>query len=323
MKVLVLVDERIGSSKQAVALAKVLSSDIIIKNIEYNCFIKIPNLIRLPLLGIKKENLDFLNNIDDIDLIIFSGRRLAKLALYIKRKSKKDIKIISILNPEINFKNFFTVILPEHDKLIKDKYNNILKINGAICDFDYEKIENETKILLENNLKNLKQPFISLIVGGKTKNKRLNPKKFGEFVKKLSSIVKKQNSTLLISTSRRTTKELISEIKNNVECNYFLYDLENTNCKINPYYSFLTLSDIIVATADSINMVCEPLTMQKSVYIYMPIEDLEKKHIKFCRKLIKNDFIRVFNDVDFLENFNEKEFNELDIIKNKIFNKLG
>jgi mitochondrial fission protein ELM1 len=41
MKVLVLTDLKIGSSKQAIALGNELSNEVMIYEVKYNCFIKI------------------------------------------------------------------------------------------------------------------------------------------------------------------------------------------------------------------------------------------------------------------------------------------
>ena len=144
MKVLVLTDLKIGSSKQAIALGNELSDKVMVYEVKYNCFIKIPNIIRFGLWGvdIDKHQLAELISFNP-DVIVFSGRRLSNLALYLKRKLSIKPKLITITNPEVNFKEFYKVILPYHDKEIEDRYSNILRIEGSLCKFDKEFMQKE------------------------------------------------------------------------------------------------------------------------------------------------------------------------------------
>ena len=95
MKVLVLTDLKIGSSKQAIALGNELSNEVMIYEVKYNCFIKIPNIIRFGLFGVDIDN-DQLEELISFnpDIIIFSGRRLSNLALYLKKKLSNNPKLI-------------------------------------------------------------------------------------------------------------------------------------------------------------------------------------------------------------------------------------
>lgn len=326
MKILVLTDFKVGSNKQAIALGESLSDNIIIKKIEYNCLIKIPNLIRYSLLGykFKKNELNELLEIDP-DLIIISGRRLSKLAIYLQKKSNQKINLIAVTNPEENFQYFSSVILPYHDKFKNDKYENIVNIQGALCKFDLEKMKKETEII-EQKLSKFNKPFISLIIGGDIKNKKYDPEEFGIFIANLSNLISKLNATLLITTSRRTSDQCIRAIKNNLNCNNYLYDWKSAQANpenINPYNAFINLSDILIMTGDSISMVSEVLTFGKSIYVYKPAKALEIKHIKFLNNLIEDEYIKEFNsEITSLEVFNDKKFNELERIKSEIITNL-
>ncbi len=321
MKILVLVDNKVGSSKQSITLAKSLSNDVNIQTISYNTFIKIPNILRKGLIGIKKTSLTFLQNLDNLDLIIFSGRRLTKLALYIKQHICRKAKIISILNPEYSFKYFAAVILPNHDKCIKDKYHNIIRINGSLCSLEKEIIDKDTSKFIQTNA-NLTKPFIALVVGGDTKTKKYDPNLFGLFINRVSQIADKLAATLLITTSRRTSRACIKEIKNNISCQFYLFDWQekaNNEQNLNPYYAMINLSPIVIATGDSISMISEILALGKSLYVFKPEESLHKKHIKFCNNLLANNLIKEFTlNTNILEEFNNKPFNELPDLVQKI-----
>lgn len=320
MKVLVLTDLKIGSSKQAIALGNELSNEVLTYNVKYNGFIKIPNIIRPGLIGLTtgKEDIEKLLNFNP-DIIIFSGRRLSKFALYLQRKLDNKVKLITITNPEVNFKYFYKVILPCHDKDVEDKYNNILRIDGSLCKFDGEFMKNEGDSFISNVLKTNETKFISLFIGGNTKNKTFDKMAFGEFIQDLSNLVRKSKAMLLISTSRRTTDEQKNVLTNNLFCNNYLYDWEkaqNDKSIKNPYNAFFELSDTLVMTGDSISMISEAITFGKSLYIYKDDKQLTRKHINFINSVVGKNIAKIFTkDLKSFERIDTKGFNELKRIK--------
>lgn len=122
----VLTDSRTGNNHQAIALAETLAREYTIIGLEYNCLAKLPNfLLKYYPVHIKKE---ILQNILDKalpDIIITAGRRTAVLAFYLKKKLKKEINLIQIMQPNLPYNAFKAVILPYHDldlSFCKDLY---------------------------------------------------------------------------------------------------------------------------------------------------------------------------------------------------------
>ena len=94
---------------------------------------------------------------------------------------------------------------------------------------------------------------------------------------------------------------------------------------INPYYAFISLSDVVFLTADSISMIAEITTIGKPIYAYKPQELLEEKHSKFCNLLINKNIIREIQVGDNIENISTFQFekpNELEYIKNEILKRI-
>lgn len=323
MKIWALVDSRIGSSKQTESLAYALSSDVSIKRIEYNKFICIPNFLRF-----KKAGIDFSKSSELLvqeknvpDMIIFGGRRLAGLALYLqsryKRKFNKNIKLVSILNPNYSFKKFDYVVLPAHDSVNFEKYNNIIKINGSICKIDDTKLQNEMNAW-HDELKDFKRPYYVFMVGGDIKNRKFNAEKLGVLINNLSKKINEINGTLFISTSRRTSKECIEAIKQNLKCLNYFYEWNKKSIK-NPYYAFLANSDVMIITGDSISMISESLTIKKPTFIYAPDDSVDEKHMKFIDNLVNEQLIKIIDEnADDIEAFTTKGLNELEKVKNNI-----
>jgi mitochondrial fission protein ELM1 len=326
MKVWGLTDTRVGSSKQTVSLSKSLDGNAVFKNVNYTKLIALPNFLRPKILGIDFMNSDNLSikNIEEVpDIIIFAGRRLAGLALYLKKiffkRFKKEVKIISILNPNYSFKNFFCIILPVHDGI---KAKNVLTFRGALCEIDFKAIEGE-KTLWDEKLSSFTSPFISLMVGGDTKHKTFDEKKLGTMVSNLSKKVKEIGGTLLVSSSRRTNEKCIDAIEKNLNCKNYFFKWHQ-DIKSNPYYSFLFKSSLVIITGESISMICEALTLKKSVLLYKPEESLEQKHREFCKNLIEDDLAREVDcQVKKLDIFVTQGLNELERIKNEILLKIS
>lgn len=326
MKIWVLKDEKIGSSKQSEFLAKSLGNNITIKNIVYNSLIAIPNKIKPYKYGINfHKSCDLIYDKEIPDIIIFAGRRLAGLAIYLKhlfqKKNKKDVRLISILNPRYSFKNFDYIILPSHDNIKNNRYNNIITVDGSLCGkkIDIDKTEKE---YWNPILEKCKKPFFTWIIGGDSKRKKMNPENIGLITKKISKFVENKDGTLLITTSRRTSYSCLKEIERNIFCDNCLYNWNNNYNTPNPYNTFITIGEIAFITGDSISMISETATIGKPIYIYIPTESLKKKHLRFCENIIKRGNAKEININ--MENFEKfiivNEINELDHVAIKIKN---
>ena len=332
MIVWVLTDDRVGSNNQSIAIAEKLSRYYIIKKIVYNSLIELPNFIRRSsLIGINKEESDSLET-DLPDIVVVAGRRLSSVALNIKKRNNNRTFIVNIMNPDLPFDKFDVILLPKHDKISKRLLNkgNIIETNGTINRVSSLKIKEETEKWKEF-FKSYDRPLISLIVGGDTKNYKFDPKEFGEMVKNLSALVNRKNGTLLITTSRRTSDECLNQIKQKIDCDYYLYDwrLETDSSNLlktnlgNPYYAFLGLSDFLVVTGDSMSMISEACSTGKPTYVYMPKESLGKKHLRFCADMLKDKYVKEFTkNTDDLEAYTYKPLDELDRVVKLIYKKI-
>ena len=329
MKIWALKDFRIGSSKQTSFLANALSNNVVEKNIEYTKYIAIPNFLKPYKMGIDFDDSDELLDDEEYpDIIIFAGRRLAGLAIYLKKyifkKAKKEVKLISILNPNYSFKHFDFVILPFHDHVKYDKYHNIISINGSLCINNTKDMEKDFEFW-DDHLKDYKKPYYSFMIGGDIKKRKMNSDNLAKILNIISDFVSKNDGTLLISTSRRTNQECVKILDDNhIKCRYYLYKWGKSSV-LNPYYYFINSSNIVFATADSISIISEILTIHKPVYAYLEDKLLTKKHIKFCNNLIKKGFIKEINEkteVDDIEEFDFKEMDELSFVAKEIKERL-
>jgi len=299
MKVWILTDDRIGSANQSMGLAEFLVQDkYITKKIVYNNFVKLPNILRKSIfLGVDFSKSDKLGD-DYPDLVIFAGRRLAPVALDIKKKSQNKTKIVCNMHPSMSLNGFDFVVLPEHDGY-KGNSSNVLVTNGSINRVKTENMKKDGD-KWKKALEKLPKPYVGFLIGGDTKSTQFPPEEFGKLTKQLSKLTKDLGGSLLITTSRRTGLECLAKLKANLNCPYYLYDWNDENKKApkdknplgNPYFAYMGLSDYLVATCDSMSMVSEACSTGKPVYVYKPEGSGTKKHFRFSDGLIKNGFVK-------------------------------
>lgn len=288
-----IIDEKVGNANQAIALAKALGINYELKKLEYNFFAKLPNWLKFDsLIGIK--NAAVLQE-PYPDIIISSGRKTAAASSYLKKISP-EIFTIHLMHPDLAFKNFDLVCLPLHDKQEQHQvFNNITYSVGAPCFLDKKQIEKKSKeFLLEYS--NLKPPFISLIIGGKTKDGDYSEEEILWLADKASELALKNKAYLLITTCRRTNPNISSKITSKLTAPFFFFDWHNMDLKNNPYQAFLYLSDYFITTGDSVSVACESLSTGKPLYVYRKDNLLYHKHKKFLDYLHNFGYIKYLNE---------------------------
>ena len=315
----IIIDEKVGNANQAIAIAKAMGIEFETKKLTYNFLAFLPNRLKFDsLIGI---NLAESGKIDDPypDLVISSGRKTAAVSRYIKKHSPKTFTI-HLMSPDLPFDYFDLVCLPFHDKsLNQQQYSNILYTIGAPSYLDKIKIKKEGDIL-RDKLALLKGPFISVIIGGKTKDGDYTSKELEWLISKASDLANSVNGSLLITTSRRSNPS--SSIEQYIKAPYFFYDWHKEKEKNNPYIGFLALSDYFIVTGDSISSCSEALSTGKPVYIYRKDTLLYKKHRKFLDYLNDLGYTKFLAHDTIIENWNYSPLEEADrickIIKEKI-----
>ncbi|ABV78674.1 Putative nucleoside-diphosphate-sugar epimerase [Rickettsia bellii OSU 85-389] len=313
----VLTDSRTGNNHQAIALAEKLAEEYTVIRLEYNCLAKLPNfLLKYHPVHIKKEILRDILDKPLPDIIITAGRRTAALAFYLKKKFKKEIKLIQIMQPNLSYEVFEAVILPYHDqrhcerlqgawqsqdfftRLLRQCYafprndDFIIPINGAINNVT-EKFAT-ANLELQKHYPKLKE-FIALIIGGNNKKFNFTEKEAIHFSSLLKRIYDNQKTPFFISFSRRTPDIVKSIIKNNMPASTIIYD-PTTDTGFNPYIAMLASAKYIISTADSISMCSEAASSGKPLYIFCPSNFNSSKHKIFVKKLVKLKIAKMFDE---------------------------
>ena len=308
----VLIDNKIGSSKQSEALAKIMGFKYLLKPVHYTFWAKIPNIVPLPSAWtIDRDSKSLLQTNDKPDIIISAGRRLARVSYMLKRRFPNSFNI-QILKPNLPFKNFDAVILPYHDKIhsISNKNgNNIIRINGAIIN----------DLACKGQIKEKSQKkCIVLLIGGNTKNRVFNTDNATELLNKATKLAKSLDARLLITNSRRTSPDVNDIIQKTISSSNIEYEIYDINSeRANPLKRFLNAADIIIVTADSISMCMESIYTNKPVIVYDADNIMTRKHRRFIDHLYNNEQINLFSKFKSKVVFNPK--NDIDELKTSLF----
>lgn len=316
--IVVLVDNKIGNSNQAIALARKIGKPFKIVEVEYNRFGKLPNsLLSIWPLHIKKDVLDKLRTKTHPKIIISSGRRTAALAVHLRKLSKGNTKIIQIMRPNINSREFEVIILPQHDTF-NELLPNIVRIIGGLNDIRDRSIDASRELkLLYPELKE----FIAVIIGGSSKKFSFNEKNAILMLDSIKEISKNHSLPLFVTFSRRTP-EIVKKIFNDsLDSYHHIYDPADGGK--NPYPGIITAAEYIITTTDSISMCSEAAATGKPIYAFCPDNFKLKKHRFFLQQLIDLGIVkRLENSTYFLEKYDYEPLDEITRVANIIRGKM-
>ena len=113
------------------------------------------------------------------------------------------------------------------------------------------------------------------------------------------------------------------DIKNHITAPHFFYNWHANEAKNNPYLGFLSISDYIIVTGESISICSDGLSTGKPVYIYRKDGVLYNKHRKFLDYLLELGYTKILNkETSTLEQLDYKPLHEAErvakIIKEKL-----
>ncbi len=262
--IIVFSDNKAGHEIQSLALAQAMANTVEL----YHCAIRQPWLSFCPrILPRFGRNIIWQkqkpNKKTTPNAIITCGRSMAAVGKYYKRKH--NCHHIHILNPRDNPKKYDLLICPEHDQITG---KNILTTQGSLHPINPQMLKQEKKITATK--------LIALMLGNP------NPK-FYQQLPKLAQLIKHKLPPyqLFICTSRRTDSRYQAQIQQTFPNARHWFTPQDGN---NPYRPLLASAEILLITADSINMLSEACATEKPV-IALAQDHLPAKHHRFLRSI--------------------------------------
>ncbi|MFA5436948.1 MAG: ELM1/GtrOC1 family putative glycosyltransferase [Candidatus Omnitrophota bacterium] len=299
-KILILSDGRAGHLHQSEAVAREAQRVLARRNIQSeiekvevsfrNNFRRI-FLNLFPVCLSKSLSLDSFRAVSNIsaDIIISAGSSLSGVNFLLSRENLS--KSIVIMRPAfLGPKKFSLAIVPRHDLPAKRK--NVVVTDAALSLIDEEFLDIESKKLAASKGLNKDRLYIAVLVGGNSKRFKLSSNSIVKLMAQLKSLSLSLNAEILLTTSRRTPKEVEEIIKRELEGFYAvkLMVIANETNIPEAIGGILGLSSIVISTPESISMVSEAVNSRKYVFIF-DAPGLSLKHKRFLKYLTERKYI--------------------------------
>lgn len=276
----ILADDRAGNVNQLLGVAEALKWPFECKNIRYNTYVRLPNIIRgASLIGLDVASQKQIQS-PWPDVVLSAGRRSFPVARYIKKQNHGQTKIVQLMNPGPSQMRYADlIVLPEHDRY-RGNNSYVMTIAGTPNRVTAD-ILKQARLKWQDVLSG-PQPIVSVIVGGATKNKPFTLDMAALLVRRVTAL---NPGTVCVTTSRRTPTDVVVFLRENLPKIGFFYVFGDSG--ENPYFGLLACADILVVTGDSMSMCSECCATGKPVYLFAPDEMMSDKHKRFHQTLYR------------------------------------
>lgn len=188
--------------------------------------------------------------------------RQAALATRLLRE--RGAKTVQILDPRFDPEYWDFVIVPEHDRL---RGPNVITTLGSLHPIDdawLARARSEFTAFSE-----LPRPINAVLLGGSSRHARFDRMAFEVLASKLEAVLAREGGSVLLTTSRRTPKELRDVLEHRYDDTPGVV-WRNGKDGPNPYAGLLAWADRIVCSPDSVNMVTEACATRAPVFVFDP-----------------------------------------------------
>lgn len=257
----VLKSGRAGENTQLLALADALGWDYQVKQMKYRSGIPY-FLLKSSLRGIYTAQSGITEPWPD--LIISAGAKNEPVCRWIRDNADKKVCLIHIGRPWANLKQFDLIVTTPQYRL-PQRHN--VHINTVPMHYQTNSdIINQAVQHWAPRLDHLPKPYTALMVGGHSGPYSFDKRAAQRLVNHVTRIQSLYSGSLLVSTSARTPGHIADYLEVHLPSPSYFYRWGSS--QENPYYAFLTLTESIIVTGDSISMLSEACATLKPVYIF-------------------------------------------------------
>ena len=225
------------------------------------------------------------------DMVVSCGSSTAGVNILLSKEL--NAKSIVIMRPPfIKLTSFDLAVLPRHDNPKSAK--NVVITDGALNLISDKSLE-INKSFLQTKIGYLSEKVISLLIGGDTKDFSLDIKAIDKLLGAVKLQAQKHGYDILVTTSRRTSKEIEDLIKQKMgsyaKCKLLVIaNQQNTKGTIE---GLLGLSEIAIVTQESISMISEAASSGKHVIVFFQGKDKNRRHNLFLDNLSNKGFMKL------------------------------
>jgi hypothetical protein len=194
-------------------------------------------------------------------LAIGCGRQAALATRLLRARGSR---VVQILDPRIDPSHWDLVLVPEHDRL---RGTNVLTTLGSLHPVDDAWLEAARAEFAR--FADLPRPRTAVLLGGKSRHARFDRMAFEVLASKLEVALARDGGSVLLTTSRRTDRELRGALAHRYEDTPGVV-WRNAKDGENPYPGLLAWADRIVCSPDSVNMISEACATRVPVFVFDP-----------------------------------------------------
>ena len=228
------------------------------------------------------------------DFVVSCGSSTAAVNVFMAREN--NAKNIVVMKPGIAMwpGKFSLAIIPEHDNPPRRK--NVIATAVAPNLIDEETLKSQGE-KLKNRINLRSDKVISLFVGGDNPEFLLTKERMDSVVDNLMKFSDSANAELIVTTSRRTSREvegaLKERLKDNPRCKSLV--IANENNLDEAVAGMLNLGKVAVVSGESVSMVSEAISSGKKVVVFRLAKkkDGPTKHESALKKLEDDGYITV------------------------------
>ena len=171
---------------------------------------------------------------------------------------------VQILDPRITSTHWDLVIVPRHDRL---RGTNVLTTLGSLHPVDAAWLARARETFAA--FAALPRPRTAVLLGGSSRHVRFDRMAFELLAGKLETALARDGGSLLLTASRRSSRELRVALRHRYRETPGLTWL-GTEDGDNPYAGMLAWADRIVCSPDSVNMISEACATDAPVHVFDP-----------------------------------------------------
>ena len=205
------------------------------------------------------------------DIAIGCGRQAA-LATRLLRK--RGARAVQILDPRLDPSHWDLVIVPEHDRLrgaeaipSNESPPNEIRMLGSLHPVDDAWLARARETFAA--FAALPAPRTAFLLGGTSAHARFDRMAFEVMASKFEAVLARDGGSVLLTTSRRTPKELRDVLRHRYDGTPGVIWRDDTDGR-NPYPGLLAWADRIVCSPDSVNMISEACATRVPVFVFDP-----------------------------------------------------
>jgi len=240
------------------------------------------------------------------DIVISAGSSLALVNSVLSNINLAKSLVIMKPPAYLGMDNFNLVIAPKHDNPQESK--KVLVTQAALNLINDKYLKNESEGLfreLGRNAESFGLDNIGFLIGGDTKDFRLDKDLIKDIILQLKNFTAATDKGLLVTTSRRTAKEIEVIVKAQLADfkQSKLLIIANEFNTVHAVGGILGLSQIVIVSPESISMVSEAASSGKVVVVFD--SRVSAKHRRFLKTMNDNGYIYLVKPEDLLSVLNK------------------